>query len=166
MFWLIVNGKQCQFWKSKILFSCNAPLNSDPFLTYPVYEIHKHHSIVLSSSGSITILNLIKQTSSQAKLQMAGILTTINPIRHGFFQDLQSGGEGGGEIMLVPHHNLVVFAPMTTIFATVIERDVLHIMVTKIFVTLSLLHNYDVITCIYETHRPKFQTLVISEPFA
>ena len=34
--WLIVNWKQFQFWKSKILFSCYDQLNSEPFVYSPV----------------------------------------------------------------------------------------------------------------------------------
>ena len=33
--WLVVNRKQLQFWKSKILFLCYAPFNSELFLTHP-----------------------------------------------------------------------------------------------------------------------------------
>ena len=39
LIWLIVNRKQLQFWKSKILFSCYTPLNSEQrtFFSHPVH---------------------------------------------------------------------------------------------------------------------------------
>ena len=44
--WLMVNRKQFQFWKSKILFSCYSPLNSEPFVYSPgrpyKYELESH----------------------------------------------------------------------------------------------------------------------------
>ena len=35
LIWLIVNRKQLQFWKLKILFLCYAPLTSEPFFYSP-----------------------------------------------------------------------------------------------------------------------------------
>ena len=49
---------------------------------------------------------------------------------------------GGGR------HNFVVIAPMIMKFGTGIKPDVFYTMVTKNVVTLLLLRNYDVITCI------------------
>ena len=45
-----------------------------------------------------------------------------------------------------PHHNFIVVTPMIMKFGTGIKLDVFYIMVTKKFVTLLLLRNYDVIT--------------------
>ena len=56
-------------------------------------------------------------------------------------------GEGG-------LNNFVGFALMNRKFSSVPELDVLYAMVTKVFVTPSLLRNYNVIT-VHETHRPK-----------
>ena len=50
---------------------------------------------------------------------------------------------------MAPHHNFVVYAPMNMKFGTGVEVDVLYTVVAKKFVTSLLLHNYDVITCIY-----------------
>ena len=47
-----------------------------------------------------------------------------------------------------PRHNIVVIAPMITKFGTGIKLYLSYTMVTKKFVTLLLLHNYDVTTCI------------------
>ena len=46
------------------------------------------------------------------------------------------------------HHNFTVIAPMIMKFGTGIKPDVFYTMVTKQFVKLLLLRNYDVITCI------------------
>ena len=45
-------------------------------------------------------------------------------------------------------------------FGTGIKLDVFYTMVTNKFVTSLLLRQYDVITCILPTRRPKFQMLV------
>ena len=50
--------------------------------------------------------------------------------------------------MRVPHHNVVVIAPMIIKFGTGIKLDVFYTLVTKRFVTSPLLRNYDVIACI------------------
>ena len=63
----------------------------------------------------------------------------------GFFEP--SVMAGGGDV-LPPHHNFVVIAPMIMKFDTGIKLDVFYTTVTKTFVTLLLLRNYDVITCI------------------
>ena len=47
------------------------------------------------------------------------------------------------------HHNFVVHAPTIMKLSTDMELDVLHTMVTKHFVTMLLLSNYDAITGIY-----------------
>ena len=47
------------------------------------------------------------------------------------------------------HHNFVVHAPTIMKLGTDMELDVLHTMVTKHFVTMLLLSNYDAITGIY-----------------
>ena len=47
-----------------------------------------------------------------------------------------------------PHHNFVVITLMIMKFGTGIKLDVFYTMVTKTFVTLLLLRNYDVITFI------------------
>ena len=44
--------------------------------------------------------------------------------------------------------NFVAIAPMIMKFGTGIELDVFYTVVTKTFVTVLLLRNYDVITCI------------------
>ena len=62
--------------------------------------------------------------------------------------------------MRPPHHNFVVVAPMIMKFGTGIKFDVFYTMVTKTFVRLLLLRNYDVITYILAACRPKFQMLV------
>ena len=53
----------------------------------------------------------------------------------------------GGTIR-ASHHNFVVIAPMIMKFGTDIKLKVFYTMVTKNIVTLLLLLNYDVITCI------------------
>ena len=58
------------------------------------------------------------------------------------------------------HRNFVVIAPMIMKFGTVMKLDVLYTIVTRNFVKLLLLFNYDVITVFYPTHRPEFQILV------
>ena len=65
-----------------------------------------------------------------------------------------------------PNQNFIAFALVTMKFGAVVELDVLHTVATKVFGTLSLLRNNDVITRIYDTHRPKLQIPVASEPFA
>ena len=72
------------------------------------------------------------------------------------------GGGGGG--MRAPHHNFVVIAPMIMKFGTGVKLDVFYTMVTKTFVTSLLLRHYDVITCVWPMHRPKFQMLVTPKP--
>ena len=52
-----------------------------------------------------------------------------------------------------PHHNFVIFAPMTMKFNTVIKIDVFYTMVKKIFVMSSVLYNYDAKTLIHEMHK-------------
>ena len=47
------------------------------------------------------------------------------------------------------HHNFVVHARTTMKLGTDMELDVLHTMVTKHFVTMLLLSNYDAITGIH-----------------
>ena len=47
------------------------------------------------------------------------------------------------------HHTFVVHALMTMKLGTDMELDVLYTMVTKHFVTMLLLSNYDAITSIY-----------------
>ena len=47
------------------------------------------------------------------------------------------------------HHNFVVHAPTIMKLGTDMELDVLHMMVTKHFVTMLLLSNYDAITGIH-----------------
>ena len=47
------------------------------------------------------------------------------------------------------HHNFVVHAPTIIKLGTDMELDVLYTMVTKYFVTIILLSNYDAITGIY-----------------
>ena len=49
--------------------------------------------------------------------------------------------------MRAPHHNSVVIAPMIMKFGTDIKLDVFYTMVSKKFVMLLLLCNYDAITC-------------------
>ena len=50
--------------------------------------------------------------------------------------------------MWAPHHNFVVIGLMIINFGTSVKLDVFYTMVTKEFVTPSLLRHYDVITCI------------------
>ena len=59
--WLIVSLKQFQFFKSKILFSCCAPLNSEPFLTHPVNEWPIFQKITLSDCQPIRLLESIAE---------------------------------------------------------------------------------------------------------
>ena len=49
--------------------------------------------------------------------------------------------------MRAPHHNFVVIAPIIMKFGTDSKLDVFYTVVSKKFVTLLLLSNYDVITC-------------------
>ena len=49
---------------------------------------------------------------------------------------------------MTPQYNFVVIAPMIMKFGTDIKLDVFYTMVTKKFVRLLLLGNYDIITCI------------------
>ena len=67
--------------------------------------------------------------------------------------------------MSPPSHNFVVIAPMIMKFCTSIKLDIFYTTVAKKFVTSLLLHNYDVITCILATCRPKLQMLVTPKPF-
>ena len=50
--------------------------------------------------------------------------------------------------MASTHYNFVVVAPMIIKFGTVMQLDVFYTVLTKTVVTLLLLRNYDVITCI------------------
>ena len=78
----------------------------------------------------------------------------VNPIRHGLFGTF-SLGAGDRDRAPPPNHNFVVVAPMATKFDTAMELDVLYTLVTNLFVSSSLLRNYDVIIRIYEARRPK-----------
>ena len=61
----------------------------------------------------------------------------------GVFEPSVTGGGGGGG-----GANFVVIAPMIMKFDTGIKLDVFYTVVTKEFVTLLLLRNYDIITYI------------------
>ena len=49
--------------------------------------------------------------------------------------------------MMAPHHTSVVITLMTMKFGKDMKLDVFYTVVSKKFVTLILLRNYDVITC-------------------
>ena len=50
--------------------------------------------------------------------------------------------------MRTPYHKFVVIAPMIMKFDTNIKSDAFYTVVTKTFVKLLLLRNYDVVICI------------------
>ena len=50
--------------------------------------------------------------------------------------------------MRAPHHDFVVIGLMIKNFGKSVKLDVFYTMVTKEYVTSSLLRHYDVITCI------------------
>ena len=68
----------------------------------------------------------------------------MNPISPGLFWNLQPWGR----VMMAPHPNFIVIAPMIMTLGTGMKLDVFYTMVTKKFVTSLLLRDYDVITCI------------------
>ena len=52
--WLIVNPKQFQFRKPKILFSCYAPFNSEPLLTRPVVLVILTFRLLEGGGGGLS----------------------------------------------------------------------------------------------------------------
>ena len=106
----------------------------------------KETTLVVKRRSTIILeVNIRKKVSCVFKI-------FINPIWHCFFEP---------SVIITL---LLLLRCMIMKLDAGIKLEVLHTMVTKPFVTSLLLRNYDVITCISLTHRPKFQMLVSPKP--